>query len=80
MGNWGSIENTLKKHKLHKSMRVETPWDYLFYSYKATLPLTGNYRSDLDKLHHAVNVIIESKLIEVSEGKTDKKTEEEIIK
>ena len=42
----------------------ENAWDYLFYSYKANLPLDKSFRSDLDKLHKAVNVIIESKLKE----------------
>lgn len=44
----------------------ETKWDYLFYSYKANLPLDKNYRSDLDKLHKAVNTIIETELKEKS--------------
>ena len=43
-------------------MSKETAWDYLFYSYKATLPLTGSYRKDFDKLHKAVNIIIKSEL------------------
>jgi len=43
-------------------MSVETAWDYLFYSYKANLPLEGSFRSDLDKLHRAVNVVVESEL------------------
>ena len=45
-------------------MSVETNWDYLFYSYKATLPLTGKYRSDFDLLHHAVNLVVKSELKE----------------
>jgi len=43
---------------------LENYWDYLFFSYRANLPLKGNFRSDLDKLHHAVNVIVKSKLNE----------------
>jgi hypothetical protein len=43
-------------------MSVETAWDYLFYSYKANLPLEGSFRSDLDKLHKAVNFVVESEL------------------
>lgn len=41
---------------------IENNWDYLFYSYKANLPLNKNYRNDLDKLHKAVNTIVESEL------------------
>ena len=45
-------------------MSKETGWDYLFYSYKANLPLTGSFRNNLDKLHKAVNVIVEIELKE----------------
>jgi hypothetical protein len=43
-------------------MSDETAWDYLFYSYKANLPLEGSFRSVLDKLHKAVNFVVESEL------------------
>ena len=40
----------------------ETAWDYLFFSFKANLPLTGTYRTDLDKLQKAINTIVEIEL------------------
>ena len=43
-------------------MIKETKWDYLFFSYKANFPLDKDYRSDLDKLHKAVNVVVDSEL------------------
>ena len=51
----------LKKRGLVNNM-VETAWDYLFFSFKANLPLQGTYRTDLDKLQKAVNTIVEIEL------------------
>ena len=53
----------------YAKMNKETAWDYLFYSYKANLPLKGNYRNNLDKLHKAVNTIVE---IELNRKDSDK--------